>query len=88
MRSEIKRWGNSAAVRIPGKLLAEARLDVSSPIQMSVKGKRIIIEPAYPLGPKRLKLPYGEADLVRNLNPETAHADELASPMDSELGEG
>lgn len=87
MQSEIKRWGNSAAVRIPGKVLAEARLQVNSPIHMTVKGKQIIIEPAHPLGPRRLKLPFSETALIRNLNPDTAHADEIASPLESELGE-
>ena len=36
MRSEIKRWGNSAAVRIPKKLLNQAMLEVESPVTMKV----------------------------------------------------
>ena len=44
MRSEIKRWGNSAAVRLPSKILAASRLEVSSAISMVVKGNKIIIE--------------------------------------------
>jgi antitoxin MazE len=87
MRSEIKRWGNSAAVRLPRKLLAEARLEVSSPVSIAVKGKKIIIEAEITPRPKRLRLPFTETDLISSLSPETAHADELAIPLDSEIGD-
>ena len=87
MRSEIKRWGNSAAVRLPGKILAAARLDVSSPISMEVKGNKIIIEAAKPPRSSRLKLPFTEAALLADLTPETAHSDELALPTDKEVGD-
>jgi len=87
MRSEIKRWGNSAAVRLPGKILAEARLEISSPVSMIVKGKKIIIEAEPESRSKRLKLPFSEAALIRTMSPETAHADELALPSDSEIGD-
>lgn len=87
MRSEIKRWGNSAAVRLPGKILAAARLDVSSPISMQVKGNKIIIEAVREPKSKRLKLPYNEASLLADLTPDSAHADELALPSPRELGD-
>ena len=78
MRSEIKRWGNSAAVRLPGKILAAARLDVSSPISMQVKGNKIIIEAAREPKSMRLKLPFSEASLLADLTPDLAQSDELA----------
>jgi antitoxin MazE len=87
MRSEIKRWGNSAALRLPSKLLAEAQLEVNSPVSMIVKGRKIIIEATGDPRPKRLKLPFSEAVLIKELSPETAHADELALPADSEIGD-
>jgi antitoxin MazE len=87
MRSEIKRWGNSAAVRLPRKLLAQARLEVSSPVSMTVKGKKIIIEAETKPRTKRLRLPFSETELIRSLSPETAHADELAELLDSEFGD-
>ena len=87
MRSEIKRWGNSAAVRLPGKILAEARLEVSSPVTMIVKGKKIIIEAAGDSPAKHLKLPFSEAVLLKDLNTETAHADEIPLLLDSEIGD-
>ena len=87
MRSEIKRWGNSAAVRLPSKILAAARLDVSSPISMEVKGNKIIIEAARKPQSKRLKLPYSEASLLADLTPDSAHSDELALPSAREIGD-
>jgi len=87
MQSEIKRWGNSAAVRIPKKLLNEARLDINTPVTMEVTENKIVIEARKGSTPKRLKLPFCEADLLVGLNPETAHADELAPVSAKELGD-
>jgi antitoxin MazE len=87
MRSEIKRWGNSAAVRLPSKLLAEARLEVNSAVSMVVKGRKIIIEASGETKPKRLKLPFSEAELIFDMNPKTSHADEIAMPSDPEIGD-
>lgn len=87
MRSEIKRWGNSAAVRLPRKLLNEARLEVDSAVTMKVEENRIVIEALEVTAPKRLHLPFSEADLLAGLTPQTAHADELHdSLLETELG--
>jgi len=88
MRSEIKRWGNSAAIRLPRGILAEARLDVSSSVTVVVEGRKIIIEATGEPPRQRLALPFSEADLIRGLNPETAHADALARPSGAEIGDG
>jgi antitoxin MazE len=87
MQTEIKRWGNSAAVRLPTRILAAARLDENSAISMVVKGNKIIIEALKVPRLKHLKLPFSEASLIADLNPETSHADELALPSDKEWGD-
>ena len=87
MRSEIKKWGNSAAIRLPGKILAEARLGVNRPVSMVVKGRKIIIEAVQEPREVRIDLPYSETDLVRSLTAEGAHAELLADPLDEELGD-
>lgn len=84
MQSEIKRWGNSAAVRLNSSVLARARLSVSSPIIIQVKNGQIIITAAKK-GERKVKLPFSEADLLKGLTPDTAHADELALPSTTEL---
>jgi len=85
MQSEIKRWGNSAAVRLSSKILAQAKLDVSSPISIDVKAGKIVIEAAEK-APRRVNLPFSEADLLKGLDAHGAHADELAEPPASEMG--
>jgi antitoxin MazE len=45
VESEIKRWGNSAALRLPAKLLAAAGLAIDSPVDVRLEGGRLVIEP-------------------------------------------
>lgn len=85
MQSEIKRWGNSAAVRIPSKILAQANLDVSSPISIEVKAGKIVIG-ADVNTKRKVNLPLSEAFLLEGLDAHSAHADELAQPSITELG--
>ena len=79
MQSQIKRWGNSAAVRLSSKIMAQAKLDVSSPIDIVVKGGKIVIEPAEN-APRKVNLPFSEAYLLNGLDAHGAHADELTQP--------
>ena len=79
MQNEIKRWGNSAAVRLSSQVLAQANLEVSSPIRIEVKAGKIMIE-AVNKAPHKVNLPFSEADLLKGLDPHGAHADELAQP--------
>ena len=81
MRSEIKRWGNSAALRLPRKLLNQARLEVDSAVTMKVEDNRIVIEALDEAAPERLRLPFSEAALVAGLDAQTAHADELPGSL-------
>jgi antitoxin MazE len=85
MQSQIKRWGNSAAVRLSSKIMAQAKLDVSSPITIDVKDGKIVIEPAEN-APHKVNLPFSEADLLKGLDAHGAHADELAQPTSTETG--
>lgn len=84
MQAEIKRWGNSAAVRLNSSVLARARLSVSSAIDIQVKDGQIIIS-AVKSGERKVKLPFSEKDLLKGLTADTAHADELALPSSTEL---
>ena len=45
MRGVVKKWGNSAAVRIPASVLAAARVHLDQPIDVREEGGRIVIEP-------------------------------------------
>lgn len=85
MQSEVKRWGNSAAVRLSSKILAQAKLDISSPIRIVVEAGKIVIEAAE-RAPRKINLPFSEADLLVGLDAYGAHADEIAEPTVPEMG--
>lgn len=85
MQTEIKRWGNSAAVRLPSKILAQANLDITSPISIEVKEGKIVIE-ARAERSRKVRLPFSEAELLAGLDEYTAHADGLAQPTSAEAG--
>lgn len=87
METEIKKWGNSAAIRLPSKILAAAHISPSSSISIEVKGRKIIIEAITEPKVKRIKLPFSEQALLEGLTPNLAHADDIAVVFDSEFGE-
>lgn len=84
MQTQIKKWGKSAAVRIPVNILARAGLSLHSPINIEVKDGKIIIEPALK-SKKCFKLPFTEEVLLQDLTAYKAHADELETPRSEEL---
>lgn len=45
MRAEVKKWGNSAAVRIPASVMAAASLRLDQPVEVREEGGRVVIEP-------------------------------------------
>lgn len=49
MHTEIKKWGNSAVVRLPATMLAELQLAVGSPIELKHENGHLVIEPVRPV---------------------------------------
>jgi antitoxin MazE len=45
MRAVVKRWGNSASVRIPSAILGESGLQLDQPVNVRTENGRVIIEP-------------------------------------------
>ena len=45
MRIVVRKWGNSAAVRIPASVMAEASLELDQAVDVRQEGGRIVIEP-------------------------------------------
>ena len=45
MDVQVKKWGNSAAVRIPAATLAAARLRIDDRVEVREEDGRIVIEP-------------------------------------------
>ena len=48
MRVTVKKWGNSASVRIPAAIMAAAKLRLEQPVDVREDKGRIIIEPIRP----------------------------------------
>lgn len=48
MTCHVRRWGNSAAVRIPASALAAAGLKTDDPVDVREENGRIVIEKAAP----------------------------------------
>ena len=45
MKTQIKKWGNSAVVRIPKPLLQGVDLEIESQVDLSIVNGRLVIEP-------------------------------------------
>ncbi|MSP00980.1 MAG: AbrB/MazE/SpoVT family DNA-binding domain-containing protein [Acetobacteraceae bacterium] len=66
MRVQVKKWGNSASVRIPAAVMAAAALILDQSVEVRAEGGRVIIEP--------IKAPvYDLDDLLDRMTPETFH---------------
>ena len=48
MNQHVRKWGNSAAVRIPARVLAEAGLKPGDAVEVRGEKGQIVIEPAKP----------------------------------------
>ena len=66
MQGVVKKWGNSAAVRIPASVLAAAHVRLDQPVDVREEGGRIVIEPLHPM-------PYDIATLVAGITDENRH---------------
>ena len=68
MKIHVKKWGNSASVRIPASVMAAAALQIDQAVDVREENGRIIIEPitgpSYDLGQLL-------ADMVPSTFPET-----------------
>ena len=73
MRATVKKWGNSAAVRVPASVMEEARLEIDQPVDVRVEQGRVIIEP--------LATPEFSLDrLLADITPENLHEEESFGP--------
>jgi antitoxin MazE len=45
MRVQVKKWGNSASIRIPASVMAAADLSIDQAVDVRAEGGRVIVEP-------------------------------------------
>jgi antitoxin MazE len=48
VHARVKKWGNSAAVRIPAAVLEAAQVHLNQPVDVREENGRIVIEPLRP----------------------------------------
>ena len=79
MRIQVKKWGNSASVRIPARLMAAASLSVDQDVDIRAEGGRIVIEP--------VRSPvYNLNELLDRMTPDTFHDDvDFGPPVGREI---
>ncbi len=68
MRVIVKKWGNSASVRIPAGIMEAARLGLDTPVDVREEGGRIIIEPIR-------STEFDLTQLLAGITPENLHAE-------------
>ncbi len=78
MRVTIKKWGNSAAVRIPHSVMTAAVLRVDQAVEVREEDGRVIIEPA--------QVPSYDLDkLLAAMKPDTFHDEvDFGAPVGKE----
>jgi antitoxin MazE len=78
MRVTVKKWGNSASVRIPSAVMTAARLCLDETVDVREEGGRIVIEPIRPRE-------YDLAQLLAGITPENLHAEvDFGAPIGKE----
>jgi antitoxin MazE len=86
VESEIKKWGNSLALRVTGIMADLPNFRDGTKVIVEVSEEGIMVKPVR--SPRRKPhLPYSEKELLADLSPESAHADELANPLAKEMGD-
>lgn len=79
MSVQVKKWGNSAAIRIPAAMLVAAALHVGQEVEVREEGGRIIIEPV-------TKPIYTLDELLADMKPETfPEIVDFGSPVGNEV---
>jgi antitoxin MazE len=66
MRTVVKKWGNSAAIRIPSNVLKAAKIEIDDVVDIREEQGRVIVRPLRPNS-------YDLAHLVEGITPDNLH---------------
>ena len=83
IHAKIQKWGNGLALRIAGVVRDIPHFEEGTEVDIDVNEEGFMLKKA--TLSKKTRLPYSEADLLKNMSAETAHADELAILGKSEI---
>ena len=80
MLAKVQKWGNSLALRLPKALADEVDVHLDSPVEITVRGHTIVIEPV------REKRRYDLDELLAGVEPENLHGEtDFGSPVGKEV---
>ena len=79
MRSQVKKWGNSASIRIPANILSAASMRIDQQVEIREEEGRIVIEP--------VSAPHFDLDaLLERMTPDTLPDDvDFGPPVGKEI---
>ncbi len=86
IETEIKRWGNSLALRVSGVMAELPGFSAGTRVSVEVTEDGLVVKPIRD-EVKEPVLPYAEKDLIAGLTPGGAHADETIELLPEELSE-
>ena len=72
MKTQIQKWGNSLAIRIPASFAKEAHLSRDANVDISVRGGELIIAPVKPI--------YTLEELLAQVTPDNLHPEQEYGP--------
>ena len=79
MKGTVKKWGNSAAIRIPYRILEAVSLSLEEEVQIREDNGRIVIEPIQPTQ-------YDLKDLLKGITAGNQHqAVDFGQPQGKEI---
>ena len=68
MKSVIRKWGNSPALRLPVSIIKEVHFSLEQQVNITATRGRIVIEPV-------ATVDYSLEQLLRGITPENVHAE-------------
>ena len=79
MKAVVRKWGNSAAVRIPSAVLKASQVDLDEVVDVREEAGRIVIEPAH-------EKKYSLAELLKGITPDNLHEEiDFGPPQGKEI---
>ena len=85
VETEIKKWGNSLALRVTGAMAELPQLEPGTRVTVDVNGEGFTVRRATGRL-QSFRFPESETALLEGMTAETAHADLVAEPRGRELG--
>lgn len=83
VKAKIQKWGNGLGLRVSGVIRDIPNFEEDAPVEIEVTENGFEVTKIKESGLQAL--PFSEAELLKGMTPETAHADIIAKPLSSEF---